>query len=100
MEDSFVKNFPGLTLSAALYLLFVPVGLATPAEATLVVEHMDCATCPVVVRAALYDLDGVEDVKVSMKEKAVRVIYDSERLTEDSLAQAVKNAGFPATISK
>lgn len=87
-------------LSAALYVLLVPPGLATPGEATLVVEHMDCASCPVVVRAALYDLDGVEDVKVSMQEKTVHVTYDSERLTEDGLAQAVTNAGFPATISK
>jgi mercuric ion binding protein len=100
MEDNPVKNSLRLMLSAALYVLLVPVGFATADEATLAVEHMDCATCPVVVRAALYDLDGVEDVKVSMKEKTVHVSYDSERLSEDSLAQAVSNAGFPATISK
>ena len=95
-----MKYFPKLMLSAALYVLLVPLGLATPGEATLVVEHMDCASCPVVVRAALYDLDGVEDVKVSMQEKTVHVTYDSDRLTEDKLAQTVTNAGFPATISQ
>ena len=79
--------------------LISPV-LADPDEITLAVKNMDCASCPVVVRAALYDLDGVEDVQVSMAEKTVEVVYDSALLTTDKLADAVSNAGFPAELVK
>ena len=75
-------------------------GFAASTEATLTVEHMDCVTCPVVVRAALYDLEGVEQVQVSMKKKTVDIKYDSEKLTAANLAQAVTNAGFPAKVAE
>ncbi len=68
-------------------------------EATLKIQHMDCATCPIVVRAALYDLEGVDDVKVSMKEKTVKVTFDDEKLTVSDLATAITNAGFPAELA-
>ncbi len=73
--------------------------MAAIKEVTLKVDHMDCATCPVVVRAALYDLDGVDKVKVSMKDKTVKVTFDDERLKSSDLATAVTNAGFPAKLT-
>ena len=93
------------TFAKALVVLFSPLISATgvfaaPTETTLKVEHMDCATCPVVVRAALYDLAGVDEVKVSMEEKTVEVKYDNELVSEESLARTVTNAGFPAKVSK
>ena len=73
--------------------------LAAIKEVTLKVDHMDCATCLVVVRAALYDLEGVDKVNVSMKDKTVKVTFDDEKLKSSDLASAVTNAGFPAKLT-
>ena len=93
------------TFAKALVVLFSPLILSTdvfaaPTETTLKVEHMDCPTCPVVVRAALYDLEGVDEVNVSMEEKTVDIKYDNEIVSEESLARTVTNVGFPAMVSK
>lgn len=73
--------------------------MAAIKEVTLKVDHMDCATCPVVVRAALYDLEGVDKVQVSMKDKTVKVTFDDTKLKSSDLATAVTNAGFPAKLT-
>ena len=83
-----------------IHLTTVAGAFAAPSETTLKVEHMDCATCPVVVRAALYDLEGVDEVIVSMEEKTVDVKYDNKLVSEESLARTVTNAGFPAKVSR
>lgn len=95
-----MKKLINVLLKATLILFPSALVLAAPGEATLKVEHMDCVTCPVVVRAALYDLDGVENVRVSLAEKTVKVRFDDQHLTEDMLAEAVTNAGFPAEVSQ
>lgn len=95
-------------MSKNLILGLVCVGLccvvflarAETSEATLAVKQMSCATCPVVVKAALYDLDGVEDVSVSMEEKTALVKYDDSLLDPAQLAEAVTNSGFPAEVSE
>lgn len=76
---------------------------ATPAEqatatANLRVEGMHCASCSVTVDAAIEKLDGVREAKVSAKEKRARVTYDPARVTPQQMVQAIKDAGFDATI--
>jgi len=92
-------NFFSKTLVTLTFALTSLSTFAAIKEVTLKVDHMDCATCPVVVRAALYDLEGVDNVKVSMKDKTVIVIYDDEKLQSSDLATAVTNAGFPAKLT-
>jgi len=74
--------------------------IAAPSKTTLAVEHMNCATCPVIVKTALNKLDGVESVQVSMADKTVRVEFDNEKLSEAELAETVTNAGFPAKVAE
>lgn len=69
-------------------------------NATLTVENMSCATCPVVVRSALLKLDGVNEVSVSMKDKTVVVIFDDKEVSKEDLVNAVSNSGFPAKLLK
>ena len=64
----------------------------------LKIQHMDCVTCPIVVKAALYDLDGVNNVDISMETKIVNVDYNGSHVTSDELVNAIKNAGFPAEV--
>ncbi len=70
----------------AFYMAFSPALMAAPSKTTLAVEHMNCATCPVIVKTALNKLDGVESVQVSMADKMVRVEFDNEKLSEAELA--------------
>jgi mercuric ion binding protein len=66
---------------------------------TLSVDNMTCATCPLVVRAALYDLEGVEKVYISMADKQAVVTFDDEKLKIDQLTDATTNAGFPSVVA-
>ena len=87
--------------SVAMLAAMLPLsGVAADQQITLAVEHMTCATCPIVVKGALYDLDGVNEVKVSMEEKSVTVTYDDKQLNSEQLAEAVTNAGYPAKVAK
>jgi len=47
-----------------------------------------------VVRAALLKLNGVEDVVASSGAQRVAVRYDSQRLTSDAIADALRSAGY------
>lgn len=71
---------------------------AAEATVALHVEGMHCPSCTVTVKAALKKLDGVHDAQVSSKEKRARVTYDAARVTPERMVQAVKDAGYDATI--
>ncbi len=47
------------------------------------------------VRAALLALDGIEDVYASSAWKQVIVSYDSAKLQEEAIADALAQAGYP-----
>ena len=87
-------------LLATTFWLMPFVSHAETQNATLTVENMSCATCPVVVRSALLKLDGVNEVSVSMKDKTVVVIFGNEEVSTQDLIDAVSNSGFPAKLLK
>lgn len=74
------------------------VEVAAEATTTLKVEGMTCASCSVTVKTALKKLDGVRDAQVSAKEKRARVTYDPARVTPERMVQAVKDAGYDASV--
>jgi len=63
---------------------------------TFKIAKMNCATCPVVVEGALYDLDGVEKVVTSLDDKTAIVTFNDEKLNVTDLMTATENAGFTA----
>ena len=71
--------------------------MAAEMTVTLAVEDMTCATCPIAVRTAIKRVDGVRDVKVDFARKIAIVVFDDARTSVDKLAEASRNAGFPAT---
>lgn len=87
-----------LGLVGALLILSGAAAPAGTSTVTLSVDNMTCATCPVIVRAALYDLNGVENVVVSMKERAAVVTFDDQQVDVEDLTEATTNAGFPARV--
>ncbi len=73
---------------------------ATEARVNLHVEGMHCASCPVTVRMVLRRLDGVMEVTVSVSDKRASVVYDPGRITPERMAQAVTDAGYPASVER
>ena len=60
----------------------------------LKVEGMSCGGCAKSVERALRALDGVTDVQVSLAEKSVKIEYDSQKQSVQTLTQTIEYAGF------
>ncbi len=85
-----------------LALLFAIVGAVPPAvadeaTATFTVEKMDCAMCPLTVRKAMENVDGVIRAKVDYDTKTATVTYDDDETNLEEIANASTEIGYPAT---
>lgn len=58
------------------------------------VEGMSCSHCEKAVNDALTAVTGVEKAEVSLENKSVTVQYDADKVTEDTLKEAIKDAGY------
>lgn len=59
------------------------------------VENMKCGGCVTAIETALNNLDGVEDINVSLEEHQATV---SSSRTAEEIAKVITDAGFPATL--
>lgn len=66
--------------------------------ATLAVEKMDCALCPLTVTKAIEKVEGVSAVDVSFERKEAVVAYDDAVTTLEKIVAASTNAGYPARL--
>jgi copper chaperone len=60
------------------------------------VQGMTCGGCVASVKRALQQIDGVENVEVSLGDAQARVQYDPARVNESQLRSAIEDAGFDA----
>ena len=58
----------------------------------ILVEGMSCAHCEKAVKEALGNLDEVSNVEVDLDSKQVTV--EGENLQDDSLKEAIEDAGY------
>ena len=81
-------------------------GLAHVADAsdaqmvTLDVKGMHCASCPLTVKVVLKKQPGVDEVKMDAEKHTAEVKFDPAKVSPWKLAQAVTEAGYPATPRK
>ncbi|KAF0222711.1 MAG: copZ [Erysipelotrichaceae bacterium] len=61
---------------------------------TLNVNGMSCAHCVHAITASVTSLKGVQDVNVDLSAKTVRIEYDAEELSIDSIKLAIVEAGY------
>lgn len=61
---------------------------------TLNVEGMSCSHCVNEVTTALTALDGVDGVNVDLAGKTVTVDYDSDRVSIESIKEAIEDEGY------
>lgn len=65
---------------------------------TLSIPAMNCAACPITVKAALTKLDGIASVSSDLRKRQTTVTFDDAKLTTARITQATKDAGFPSTV--
>ena len=68
--------------------------------ATLAVTNMDCAACPLTVRAVLEKVPGVSTAKVDFKTKLAVVAFDPGKTTPEALTKATAGAGYPSSVKQ
>lgn len=73
---------------------------AADATATFDVERMTCTLCPVTVRKAMQDVEGVIEAKVDYDKKTATVTFDDARTTPDDIAKASTEIGYPASLAQ
>ncbi|MEO8132760.1 MAG: heavy metal-associated domain-containing protein [Betaproteobacteria bacterium] len=67
-------------------------------SATLVVEGMTCASCP--IKTVLKKVPGVSEANVNYKTREAQVEFDPDKVQVAQLAKVVTDIGFPATVKK
>lgn len=85
--------------SAAIGLMvLVTAAWVTPRTITLSVPGMNCATCPITIKAALKKVAGVTDVTVSYERLEAVVTFDDTKTDAEALIKATTDAGYPSTV--
>jgi mercuric ion binding protein len=81
-------------------LLLASSALAAEQTVRMQVENMTCAACPIAVRTAVERVPGVKKVKVDLASKTATIVFDDAQATVDSIAEASRLAGFPASVQQ
>ena len=84
----------GLMLGA---LALSGVAIAAPKTVTLSVSGMTCSACPITVKKALQNVEGVEKVAVTYEPKEAVVTFEDSKTTVDKLREATAKAGYPSS---
>ena len=61
------------------------------------IEGMHCHRCEQTIQKALTSHDGVHEVEVDFNSKQASVLYDQDKVTIQSLADAVTEVGYRVT---
>jgi mercuric ion binding protein len=84
----------------ALIALFggAPFALAKQQTVKLNVPTMDCATCPITIKASLVKVPGVSKVQVSYAKREAVIVYDDAQATVADLKKATEDVGYPSML--
>jgi mercuric ion binding protein len=107
----YLLNLSGITLFVLIAIVGVKIIPTAQAEKALSqavevaettaifsIEKMTCAICPITVRKAMSNVEGVGSVKVNFSKKEATVIFDKSVTTIKAIGSASTNAGYPASI--
>jgi mercuric ion binding protein len=85
-------------LSLVVLLGAAPFALAKQQTVKLNVPTMDCATCPITIKASLVKVPGVSKVQVSYEKREAVVVYDDAQATVADLKKATEDVGYPSML--
>lgn len=81
-----------------LTIISIPVWSASQ-TVTLSVPSMDCPVCPITVKKALSNVNGVSDATVNFDKRQAIVTFDDTKTNVDALTDATNNAGYPSVLA-
>jgi mercuric ion binding protein len=81
-----------------LLLGAAPLALAAQQTVKLNVPTMDCATCPITIKASLNKVPGVSKVQVSYEKREAVIVYDDARASVADLKKATEDVGYPSML--
>jgi len=87
-----------LISALALAAAFSVPALAAQKTVVLSVPSMNCAACPITVRAALNKVPGIAKVKATLVPPEVVVTFDDAKTDVQQLMQATRDAGYPSSV--
>jgi copper chaperone len=67
-------------------------------ETLFEVDGMSCASCIRHINNALCEIPGVEKVDVKLREGTVVVTHDATNASDDSLINALRDAGYESRV--
>ena len=73
---------------------------AAPKTVTLSVPGMTCAACPITIKKALTEVDGVTEAEVSFDKKEAVVTFDDTKTSVSALIEATTNAGYLSRVAQ
>jgi mercuric ion binding protein len=85
-------------LTLALLLGAAPLALAKQQTVKLNVPTMDCATCPITIKASLAKVPGVSKVQVSYEKREAVIVYDDAQASVADLKKATEDVGYPSML--
>jgi mercuric ion binding protein len=91
-----MKTLQALSLIALLSA--APLGLAKQQTVKLNVPTMDCATCPITIKASLVKVPGVSKVQVSYEKREAVIVYDDAQASVADLKKATEDVGYPSML--
>lgn len=62
------------------------------------INGMTCASCVLHIETDLKELEGVSEAVVNLPMKSGTVIFDPDKITEKKIIEAVKKAGYQASV--
>jgi mercuric ion binding protein len=86
------------TLAFIALASITSLAVAKQQTVQLTVPTMDCATCPITIKAALTKVPGVAKVKVSYEKREAVIVYDDARATVADLKKATEDVGYPSML--
>ena len=78
----------------------VDYGLGRHPDVALFVPGLTCAACPITVKRALTQVDGVTEVEVSFERREAVVTFDDDKTDVRVLTRATENVGYPSSLAK
>ena len=91
-----------LFAAAVVFLLTILCTSAWAASktVTLTVPGMTCAACPITIKKALTEIDGVTEAEVSFERKDAVVTFDDTKTSVSALIEATADAGYPSHLAQ
>lgn len=87
-------------ITATVLALAAPAVMAAPQSAVISIDGMMCGADPHIVRKALADLAGVQDVQILLEQHTAIVSFDNAAVTVEKMLIATGAAGYPGHIGK